>query len=254
MYLLYLDESESRSQRHFVIGGFAVHEQNARPLAERAEALSHSLPDRVAGHELHAQHIRAGKGAWRGVSKQERAVIARQISRLLTSPLPYRPGQERTEKPKLFAVVLDRQRQDSLDPIERTHEEFFKRCDGMLGRLASQGEYHRCVAIADKSKNERQVQNLMNVWRATGTTTGASIGPMRSYAEVPTYADSEASRLVQLADFVAYWVMRAYEDNDDDILRALIPCFDSSEGVLHGLVHLVSNFPYCQCLACRSRR
>lgn len=124
----------------------------------------------------------------------------------------------------------------------------------MLGRLASSGEFHRCVAIADKSKNERQIQNLMNVWRTTGTTTGAAIGPMRSYAEVPTFADSEASRLLQLADFVAYWVMRAYEDEDDNILRLLVPSFDSSGGVLHGLVHLVSGHAYCRCVACKSRR
>lgn len=121
MYLLYLDESESKSHRHFVIGGFAVHEQNARPLAERAEALSRSLADHVAGRELHAQHIRAGKGPWRRISKTERAETARRISELLTTPLPFRPANARRETPTLFAVVLDRQSQAGIDPIERTH-------------------------------------------------------------------------------------------------------------------------------------
>lgn len=254
MYLLYLDESESASRQHFVIGGLAVHEQNARPLAERAERLSAALPVQVAGRELHAQHIRAGKSGWRRLSKEQRIGVTVQISELLTAPLPYRPGNSRVETPILFAVVLDRNDRHHLDPVERTHEEYFKRFDGMLGRLARAGDYHRGVAIADKSKSERHIQELMSVWRVSGATTGAHIGPMRSYAEVPTFADSEASRLVQLADFVAHRAMRAYEYGDDKVLSSLISSFDSSDGVLHGLVHLVVGHRSCQCVACRSRR
>lgn len=254
MYLLYLDESEAQSRQHFVVGGLAVHEQNARPLSERTDRLSAALPSQVAGRELHAQHIRAGKSGWRRLPKEQRSEVTMQICNLLTAPLPFRPGNSRVEAPILFAVVLDRSGRRHLDPVERTHEEYFKRFDGLLGRMARGGDFHRGVAIADKSNSERHIQELMGVWRVSGATTGAQIGPMRSYAEVPTFTDSEASRLVQLADFVAHWVMRAYEYGDDTVLSTLIPSFDSADGVLHGLVHLVVGHHSCECVACRSRR
>ena len=77
---------------------------------------------------------------------------------------------------------------------------------------------------------------------------------MRAYAEVPLFVDSTTSRLVQLADFVAYWVFRAYERNDSSMLDILLPTFDRSDGVRHGLVHLTEGYRECDCPACRSRR
>ena len=91
-------------------------------------------------------------------------------------------------------------------------------------------------------------------WRERGASTGAAIGPLSAYAEVPLFVDSKASRLVQLADFVAHWVYRAYESGDDSVLQALAPGFDEEGDVLHGLVHLVRDYQTCACVACSSRR
>lgn len=43
MFLLYGDEAGSANKRHLVIGGLAVHEQNAWPLAAAAEEFSQGL-------------------------------------------------------------------------------------------------------------------------------------------------------------------------------------------------------------------
>ena len=159
-------------------------------------------------------------------------------------------------QPVLFAVALHKASFPRQNPYERAYEEFFARCNGMLGRLASRGDRHRCVAIADQSrfKLESAIQSAMLGWRERGASTGAAIGPLSAYAEVPLFVDSKASRLVQLADFVAHWVYRAYESGDDSVLRMLAPGFDQEEEVLHGLVHLVRDYRTCECLACASRR
>ena len=197
MYLLYLDESGARDSRHFVVGGLAIHEQDAHPLGRAVDRLFGQLPQGVTGSELHAQHVRAGKGAWRSIPKDVRRQLTGDIADLLTGTLS---GAVRP--PVLFSVVIHKPSFPHRDPFERTCEEFFARCDGFPGRLAASGDHHRCMAIADKSGIEPIVQGFMRSWREKGASTGAAIGPMTAYAEAPLFVDSTASRLVQLADFV----------------------------------------------------
>lgn len=247
--MLYLDESGSRQSDHFVAGGLAVHEQDAHHLARAVDRLFSELPPSVAGAELHAQHIRAGKKGWRSIDKEVRRQLHADVSDLLTTTP--RGGRQ---APVLFAVTIHKPSFPQHNPFERAYEEFFARCNGFLGRLASRGDRHRCVAIADKTGLEPLLQDFMRSWRTQGASTGASIGPMSAYAEVPLFVDSTASRLVQLADFVAHWVYRAYEAGDETVLDGLLAGFDSSGGTLHGLVHLVDRYWECSCAACSSRR
>ena len=77
---------------------------------------------------------------------------------------------------------------------------------------------------------------------------------IRNMAEVPLFVDSRASRLVQLADHVAYAVFRRYESGDASFLDPILPRFDEEDGKLHGLVHMQTVNPHCMCPACMSRR
>lgn len=249
MYLLYADESGSTDKDHFVVGGLAVHEQDAYPLASAVEELFAALPAPQRRAELHARDVRRGAKAWHGLSRSRRERLASDVANLLVDGLP-----RGVARPVLFAVVSHRPSFRPRNPYERAYEDFFARCNGMLGRLASQGDQHRCVVISDETRLELALQATMRIWRESGASTGAAIGPMSAYAEVPLFVDSRASRLVQLADFVAYWVYRAYEDRDDSILRRLVSAFDQEGGKLHGLVHLVRDYRTCECLACASRR
>lgn len=250
MYLAYLDESTSEDGDYFVVGGLAVHEQEAQGLAQSVDRIADALPDPVAGVEIHASPIRGGRAVWRNVPFGRRMDLFHQIADLLSGDR----GLHIQRPPVLFATAIHCPSFPHLDPYERAYEEFFGRCNGFLGRLTSAGDPHRCVAISDKSRMEERLQRLMSAWRTTGATSGARIGPMRAYAEVPLFVDSATSRLVQLADFVAYWVFRAYERNDSSMLDILLPAFDQSDGVRHGLVHLTEGYRDCSCPACRSRR
>lgn len=252
MYLLYLDESYRSKPGYFVVGGLAVHEQDAWYLAQKTEQLSNRVSNQGRGAEFHASPMRRGKGEWHTVPAQERIALTRRIAEILTEPLP-----ETGAAPVLFATALDRVSLPHHDPpYERAYEEFFARCNGFMGRLAQQGERHRCIPISDKSDRlEFPLQRVMNIWRTGGASTGANIGAMTSYAEVPLFVDSKSSRLVQLADFVAYWVLKAYADQEDEILQMLLPAFDQEpDHDIYGLVHLRRNYLACDCVACVSRQ
>jgi Protein of unknown function (DUF3800) len=52
---------------------------------------------------------------------------------------------------------------------------------------------------------------------------------------VPLFLDSKASRLIQLADIVAYAVFRYYEKGDNRFFPIIQSRFDSEGSVKHGL-------------------
>ena len=253
MYLLYLDESGSTrpDSDYFVVGGLALHEQDCWPLSQAVEGIANRLPDPARGTELHASPMKSGRKLWRRVPRSARDQATKEMSRLLVHGLP------RCERPPvLFAVALHRASVRYSNLYERAYEEFFARCNGFMGRLASANDRHRVVAISDETKHlEAPLQDVMRQWRVGGGSTGARIGRMESYAEVPLFVDSKASRLIQLADFVAYWTYRAYMHGDYSTFSELVPAFDTGDdNRLHGLVHLVGNYRTCACVACRSRR
>ncbi|MCC7365353.1 MAG: DUF3800 domain-containing protein [Dehalococcoidia bacterium] len=249
MYLLYTDESGSEDSTHFVVGGVAVHEDDTAVVSAAIEDLFASLPPPAATAELHSQHIRAGKGPWRRIPASERERLTGTVTSLVTDGT-----WGRGRALKLFAVVIHKESFPHVDPYERAYEEFFARGNAMVGRLSFAGEPHRCLAIADKSRLESTLQQLMTGWRTQGGSLVGQIRPMVGFAEVPVFVESRASRLIQLADFVAHWVFRAYESGDADNLAKLLPAFDSDGKVLFGLVHLVKRYWECDCIACRSRR
>ncbi len=101
----------------------------------------------------------------------------------------------------------------------------------------------------DKSIYERPLQMLARTFRVDG----ARWGHFRNLAEVPLFVDSAASRMVQLADLVAWSTFRKYELSDGRFFDPLIPLFDADGGVLHGLVHRRRMSDHCYCPACQSR-
>jgi hypothetical protein len=76
---------------------------------------------------------------------------------------------------------------------------------------------------------------------------------MRNIAEVPLFVDSKASRLIQLADLIAFSMWRRYEYQDGRFFDPIIGRFDADGGVIHGLVHCRAAGKDCYCPACMSR-
>lgn len=112
------------------------------------------------------------------------------------------------------------------------------------------GDRQRGLIILDESSYETSLQKMARDFRVLGTRFGV----IRNLADTPVFIDSKASRLVQLADHVAYSVFRRYEASDTSYFDIIAHRFDSADNRMHGLCHRHSNVSICMCPACMSRR
>lgn len=250
MILLYLDESGGLENPgdHFVVGGIAVAEQDLETLRRRIEGVArkHLLPHQL-GLELHAQAIRTGKGPWGRIPGHVKEGLLRDVPRLI--------GQFRSPAQRPYAVFAVARAPGSLpgvDPLERTFEEILLRFTEFLVRTSSGGLTDLGLVVADEAKYELILQPLVTSWREFGTRKG-TLKRLRRLAEVPLFVDSRATRMIQMADFVAHAVYRHYQAANSTLLAPLLPAIDTSAGVLHGLVHLRKGYHSCPCPACVSR-
>jgi len=104
--------------------------------------------------------------------------------------------------------------------------------DMFLKRLFSKHrDAQRGLILLDKSSTENRIQTLAREFKYEGHSWGRT----KNYAEVPVFLDSKASRLIQLADLVAFALFRFHEYNDNSFYDVIKHCFDSEGGVEHGL-------------------
>jgi hypothetical protein len=68
----------------------------------------------------------------------------------------------------------------------------------------------RGLIVMDESKQEKPLQTLARKFRIDE----ARWGHFRNLAEVPLFVDSRASRMIQVADLVAWFTFRKYEYKD----------------------------------------
>jgi hypothetical protein len=245
-YLLYVDESGDLAdpQDHFVLGAIAVRDSEVRSLTRLIERdVARHLDEHLRGLELHAQHIRKGKGPWRSVPPNVKSGLLSDVASTLG-------GFSAQQGCTLFGVVRAPLAVLSSEPLERCFEELLLRFSLMLRRVQESGRGEMGLVIADKARYEDTLQPIVQAWQ---WTSGTRFGRLASLAEVPLFLDSRASRLTQAADLVAHGVYRRYAADDSSMFNRLLPGFDKSEDVIHGLVHLVPNYLTCGCPACRSR-
>ena len=134
--------------------------------------------------------------------------------------------------------------------MEVAFEDLCSRFDLFLKRLHASGDRQRGLIILDKSSYETSLQNMAKNFRSFGTRWNV----IRNLADTPVFIDSKASRLVQLADHIAYAVFRRYEASDASYFDIIASRFDQEDGRAHGLAHLNKNAPNCTCVACMSKK
>jgi hypothetical protein len=98
----------------------------------------------------------------------------------------------------------------------------------------------RGLVIFDKAAYEEKLQGLSAVFK----NHGHSLGKFRNFSEVPLFLDSKASRLIQMADLIAYWIFRYFQSGDDRGYRLIAPHFHANKGVQHGFIKMVT--PACE--------
>ena len=150
---------------------------------------------------------------------------------------------------RAFACAVHKASYPDKDPMELAFEDLCSRFDIYLRRLRSEGDRQCGLLILDESAHETTLQRMARDFRTFGTQWGV----LRNLADTPLFVDSRASRVVQLADHVAYAVFRRYNAHDAQYFDVMASKFDATEGVVHGLSHKQTIDPNCMCLACASR-
>lgn len=246
MYIFYLDDAGSArnpQEQNLVLGGISVYERHTywftQQLDNLAAKIDSSNPKDV---EFHASEIFAGRRPpWdRFHKKDERTQIIKDVLTVVRNSY---------ERNKAFACVIHKASYPRRDPMEMAFEDLCSRFNLHIGRLyAATKEQNKGIIVIDESSYETSLQKMASDFRSLGTRWGA----IRDLAEVPLFANSKASRLIQIADHIAYAAFRRYEKGDTSFLDIILPKFDSQGGVLHGLVHKTLE-PSCMCPACMSR-
>jgi len=85
--------------------------------------------------------------------------------------------------------------------------------------------------------HEITIQNLAAEFRKIGHTWGV----IKNLAEVPLFLDSKTSRLIQLADLVAYSIFKNYEHGDSQFFKIFAHRLDSFGGQVHGLCEIINS-------------
>ena len=225
MFFLYVDESGSpfrRQQEHFILAGVTVFERKTHWLSKGMEEIAQSFAQYGLGvEELHGYPMWNGRYAWEKIATNARRGAIADALRLIDGA-HYR----------IIASVVRKEAIAPEDPVRATFEQVISRFDRFLARqFQRHNNPQRGLLVCDKSRTEKSIQALATLFK----TEGHQWGKLRNMAEVPLFADSKATRLIQLADLVAYALFRKYEKKDDALYKIIEHKFDSAGGVRHGL-------------------
>ncbi|AMD58717.1 hypothetical protein AWN88_00600 [Agrobacterium tumefaciens] len=213
MHLLYLDESghsHDPSSDFFVLAGFSIFERQTHWLEAQidpvAARFSSTNPREI---EFHGNPMRSGNGIWKGVPPNDRVQAVVDILSLLA---------DKQLQLKVYACVIEKKLVSPNDILARSFEEVATCFDGYLKTLYKKKNPQRGLVILDKSNYEEKIQTLSHVFKHVGHANGQ----LRNFAEVPLFLDSKASRLIQMADLIAYWIFRHFQSGDQrgfDLIR-----------------------------------
>lgn len=236
LYLLYIDESGNMndpSQKCFVLAGLCTFERQgywiARELDKIAERFTRYMPveaGTTSDIELHGNPMYGGKSFWHGVPKEDRINAICDTLRVV---------RDSHISNRIFAsVILKRDPSrigDASDAVEVAFEQIASRFDHFLHRLYNNNDVQRGIMILDKSSYEHTLQSLTRDFREIGCRWGI----INNLAEVPLFLDSKASRLIQIADIIAYAVFQKYQNDNDLFFDIIKERFDQDANIQHGL-------------------
>lgn len=227
MHLLYLDESGAPAdpkQTHFVLAGISMFERQTFWISNELDKIAATFnPADPSSMELHGNPMFVGKHEWRRIQPPLRRQAIKDALTVFANS---------HNSNRLFGCVVNKAVVAPQNPVEYAFEQIASRFDYFLMRLHNhRADSQRGIMIFDKSTYESTIQNLATDFR----TIGHSWGVLRNLSEVPLFLDSKASRLIQLADLVAYAIFRKYEQGDDQFFSIIESRFDTFGGQNHGL-------------------
>ena len=245
MYLLYLDDAGSpanANEEYFVLGGICVYEAQVDWFSRELDKLATAYDKSPENIEFHASTIFSRRqDPWKNLTADDARGVLKSVLKVVADSY---------NTTRLFACAIHKRSFPNDDPVELAFEDLCQRFEYFLTRLRQQGDQQRGLLVLDKTTRETTLQTLSREFRKSGTRWGS----LKNIADTPFFVDSRSSRLVQIADHVAYSVFRRYNSGDAQYLDVVASRFDEAGGVIHGLVHKHTQRLACTCPACLSRR
>ena len=244
MHFLYLDDSGSvgnANEEYFVLAGVCIPESSVRWLSRELERLAESVYPDDPAFEFHAAEIFGGKTTpWDTFfDKRRRVEIIKNVLLVLK-----RAFSDTT----IFACAIHKLSFPREDPVLMAYEHISGKFNLHLEQL---GNDQLGLIILDNSSYETGLQNLAKNVRQVGNRWGFQL---HRIIEVPLFVDSRASRIIQLADHVAYAIFRRYNSGDLTYFNCIEDRFYEKDGVMHGLIHRHDKARTCTCPACLNKR
>lgn len=235
LYLLYVDDSGSiddPNTEFLVLAGISVFERQTHWLENHVTSIAARFdaahPEAV---ELHAAPMRAGRDGWKRFEPADRVQAVVDTLNLLSDP---------QSKVKVFGAVIEKSLLQVHEIIPHAFEQLAISFDSYLAaryQMSKKKDPQRGIVIFDKSMFEQSIQGLSYVFKHDGHANGR----LRNFAEVPLFLDSKASRLIQIADMVAYWIFRRYQSLDGRGFEMITPYIHGFGGGRQGLYELISD-------------
>jgi hypothetical protein len=246
MHLLYLDDSgsvENPSEEYVVLGGVSIFETQGYYLSNELDKIAQSVdPSNPKGIEFHASEIFSRKThPWNKLSREEAQGVIKAVLKVVANS---------SNSTYAFACAVHKKSFAGGDGLNLAFEDLCQRFDIYLSRLNAEGERQKGLLILDDSSYETTLQELANNFRQIGTQWGS----VKHLSDTPFFVNSKASRIVQLADHIAYAVFRRYHVGDTQYFDIIAHKFYQNDGVVHGLAHKHKTNQNCMCVACMSRR
>ena len=229
MHLLYLDDSGSVSDtkdRYVVLAGFCVNEKQTHWIDKGMNDIVRSFAQEdIYEWEFHGTNMREkGRREWRRLPYDTRRNAFLDALTLVTE-----------KKLRLFAAVIDKA---SCKPEEDLTKLLFEQATSRFDHFLNRNNYkkgrtlkEKGILIVDRAKKELEVQRFALGFKHQGYTWGR----LKNMAEVPLFLDSKSSRLIQLADLIAFAVYRYFQYGDVLYYNIIRDNFDCDRGHCHGL-------------------
>ena len=152
----------------------------------------------------------------------------------------------------LFAAAVEKNdRLYGEEAVKAATEQICKRFDTFLGKkYREENDPQRGLLVFAEGRFHQRSKLWVQQFRELGTQWGV----LRNLADIPYFASTKETRLLQLADYVAHSIYLLYERRDAGLVRSILSRFPQESGIVHGLVHISNSRAGCECPPCASRR
>jgi hypothetical protein len=247
MHILYIDESGDYSNweenKNFVMAGVAVHEGQIDRISRALDLIQHEFfPKYNINISFHATDIKNGKKAFKDLPLNVREEMLNKLYGVFNDfPFPNLVA---------FATVMSADYVKAEDQVlDTVFGDLMTRFNTFMVRQHNSGHPTKGLSIIDQA-HEKKYRELFGQYRVGGTKYGL----INNIVDIPYFAGRRDTRMLQMADLMAYSIFQYYEHSKSDYFDIIKERFDSryKGGPPDGLKHMTKKG--CDCYACGSRK